>query len=167
DHSISYPLLRAYRGSGAVHVVQFDAHLDYSRERNGTGLSNSSPFRRAFEDVENLSGRTVVGLRGMRADQEAAAASQAAGHQLIMAEEVHEAFAEVLQRLPGGEQVYLSLDVDVLDPAELPGTSSPEPGGLTFRQLKKLLATVIEGNELIGVDLTELAPQLDPSGRSE
>src|SRR5690606_9313249 len=79
----------------------------------------------------------------------------------------HEAFAEVLQRLPGGEQVYLSLDVDVLDPAELPGTSSPEPGGLTFRQLKKLLATVIEGNELIGVDLTELAPQLDPSGRSE
>src|SRR5690606_5297149 len=67
DHSISYPLLRAYRGSGAVHVVQFDAHLDYSQERNGTGLSNSSPFRRAFEDVENLSGRTVVGLRGMRA----------------------------------------------------------------------------------------------------
>lgn len=167
DHSISYPLLRAYRASSALHVVQFDAHLDYSLERNGTRLSNSSPFRRAFEDVGNLSGRTVVGLRGMRTDQEAAAAARSASHDLITAEQVHEEFEAVLERLPRGEQIYLSLDVDVLDPAELPGTSSPEPGGLDFRQLKRLLTTVIEGNELIGVDLTELAPQLDPSGRSE
>ena len=166
DHSISYPLLQAYRGA-AVHVVQFDAHLDYSLERNGTGLSNSSPFRRAFEDLESQSGRTVVGLRGMRTDQEAATAARSAGHQLITAELVHEAFDEVLERLPSGEQIYLSLDVDVLDPAELPGTSSPEPDGLRFRQLRKLLAAVIERNELLGVDLTELAPQLDPSGRSE
>lgn len=167
DHSVSYPLLRAYGDGSELHVVQFDAHLDYSDARNGTGLSNSSPFRRAFESVTELSGRTVIGLRGMRADEEAVAASRASGHRLIDADAVHESFAGVLERLPRGERVYLSFDVDCLDPAELPGTSSPEPGGLSFRQVRSLVGAVVERNELVGLDLTELAPNLDPSGRSE
>ena len=70
DHSISFPLLRAFDDEEALHVVQFDAHLDFSDARNGTKLSNSSPFRRAFEALPGLSGRTVIGLRGMRADEE-------------------------------------------------------------------------------------------------
>lgn len=167
DHSISFPLLRAYQGAGPLHVVQLDAHLDYSDARNGTELSNSSPFRRAFETVANLSGRTVIGLRGIRADEEAVAASRAAAHRLFLADEVHDDLPAVLDGLPQGERVYLSLDVDVLDPATLPGTSSPEPDGLSFRQLRRLLERLIEGNELVGFDLTELAPNLDPSGRSE
>lgn len=167
DHSISFPLLRAYDDEDELHVVQFDAHLDFSDVRNGTELSNSSPFRRAFESVPGLSGRTVIGLRGMRADQEAAEASRRLGHRLVHAEAVHDSLATVLEELPRGRRVYLSFDVDVLDPAELPGTSSPEPGGLSFRQVKALLDAVIERNELVGFDLTELAPGLDPSGRSE
>ncbi len=167
DHSISFPLLRAYDDEDELHVVQFDAHLDFSDARNGTELSNSSPFRRAFESVLGLSGRTVIGLRGMRADQEAAEASRRLGHRLVHAEAVHDSLAAVLEELPRGRRVYLSFDVDVLDPAELPGTSSPEPGGLSFRQVKALLDAVIERNELVGFDLTELAPGLDPSGRSE
>lgn len=166
DHSISYPLLRAW-SEGEIHVVQFDAHLDFSAERNGTALSNSSPFRRAFEEVDNLVGRTVIGLRGMRADEEAADASRRLGHELILAEAVHGGLDDVIARLPQGRRVYLSFDVDALDPAELPGTSSPEPGGLSFRQVRRLLAAVIERNQLVGADLTELAPVLDPSGRSE
>ena len=167
DHSISFPLLRAYDDEDELHVVQFDAHLDFSDARNGTELSNSSPFRRAFESVPGLSGRTVIGLRGMRADQEAAEASRRLDHRLVHAESVHDSLATVLEELPRGRRVYLSFDVDVLDPAELPGTSSPEPGGLSFRHVKALLDAVIERNELVGFDLTELAPGLDPSGRSE
>ncbi|HZW26807.1 MAG TPA: arginase family protein [Trueperaceae bacterium] len=167
DHSISFPLLQAFDDEHDLHVVQFDAHLDFSDARNGTRLSNSSPFRRAFETSDGLTGRTVVGLRGMRADEEAVAASRELGHRLIRADEVHDSLAEVLARLPRGRRVYVSFDVDCLDPAELPGTSSPEPGGLSFRQLEVLLGAVIEHNELLGLDLTELAPGLDPSGRSE
>lgn len=167
DHSISYPLLRAYADEAELHVVQFDAHLDFSDERNGTKLSNSSPFRRAFEGGARLGGRTVIGLRGMRADAEAVAASRNMGHDLVHADEVHDSLADVSDRLPEGKRVYLSFDVDVMDPSELPGTSSPEPGGLSFRQVKALLAAVVGRSELVGFDLTELAPDLDPSGRSQ
>lgn len=167
DHSISYPLLRAFDDGNELHVVQLDAHLDFSDERNGSRLSNSSPFRRAFDELPTLAGRTVIGLRGLRADVEAVAASRRLGHDLIGAEAVHESLSGALERLPVGKRVYLSLDVDVLDPSELPGTSSPEPGGLEFKQVHALMAAVFERNEVVGLDLTELAPDLDPSGRSQ
>lgn len=166
DHSVSLPLLRAFADVPGLEVVQLDAHLDFSDERNGTRFSNSSPFRRASEELPDLGRVTTVGLRGMRADQEAFAAARARGHELVAAAEVHTAPASVHDRLPRGATVYLSLDVDVLDPAELPGTSSPEPGGLSFAQVVALIAAVCERNTLVGVDLTELSPGLDPTGRS-
>jgi len=167
DHSITYPLLRAYDDERELHVLQFDAHLDFSDRRNDTGYSNSSPFRRAAEDLPGLAGITVIGLRGLRFDQEAVAAATARGHTLVTAEDVHESLTRVRTALPAGRRLYVSLDVDVLDPAELPGTSSPEPGGLGFRQLVALLTQALAANDVVGFDLMELAPDLDPSGRSQ
>lgn len=166
DHSVSLPLLRAYADVPTLEVVQLDAHLDFSDQRNGTRFSNSSPFRRAAEELPRLAKITTIGLRGMRGDQEAFAAARARGHELVSAAEVHANPAAVALRLPAGAAVYLSLDVDVLDPAELPGTSSPEPGGLSFAQIVTLIVAVCQRNRLVGVDLTELSPGLDPSGRS-
>lgn len=166
DHSVSYPLLEAFADVEGLAVVQLDAHLDFSDERNGTRFSNSSPFRRAAEALPSLGTITTVGLRGLRADAEAFAAARRRGHVLIGAAEVHADLRAALARLPGGAPVYLSIDVDALDPAELPGTSSPEPGGLGFAQVVALIEAVVARNRLVAVDLTELSPELDPSGRS-
>lgn len=165
DHSCSYPVLRAFDDETFT-VVQFDAHLDFTNERNGTKFSNSSPFRRAVESVPGLEHIQTIGLRGVRFDHEAVQAAYSRGHDLISADEVHYRFGGVLDSLPSRKQVYISIDVDALDPAELPGTSSPEPEGLSYRELRLLLERTFSENDVIGIDIMELAPNLDSSERS-
>ena len=80
---------------------------------------------------------------------------------------MHVALERVTESLPADKSVYLSVDVDALDPSELPGTSSPEPEGLSYAQLRDLSAATIGRNRLVGLDVPALAPNLDPSGRSE
>ncbi|MFC4425907.1 arginase family protein [Deinococcus navajonensis] len=167
DHSVSYPLLRAFEDVPALHVVQLDAHLDFTDTRNDTRWSNSSPFRRAAEALPNLVHITTVGLRGLRFDPEAVAAARARGHTLISMTDVQADMAEVLKRLPEGQKVYISVDVDGLDPSVIPGTSSPEPDGFTYAQAMTVLASTARRNRVVGLDLVELAPNLDPTGRSE
>ena len=167
DHSVSFPLLRAFSDVPELHVVQLDAHLDFTDVRNDTRYSNSSPFRRACEELPNLVHITTIGLRGLRFDPEAVAAARARGHTLIAMSQVSEHFAAVLEQLPRGRSVYLSIDVDAFDPSVLPGTSSPEPDGLTYAQAMRLLAAAAQRNTVVGLDVVELAPNLDPSGRSE
>ena len=167
DHSVTYPLLRAFGGVDGLHVVQLDAHLDFTDVRNDTRWSNSSPFRRACEALPNLVHITTVGLRGLRFDPEAVAAARARGHALISMREVADEFGAVLERLPRGKPVYLSVDVDAFDPSVIPGTSSPEPDGLTYAQAMRLLAATARRNTVVGMDVVELAPNLDSTGRSE
>jgi len=166
DHSISYPLLRAYDDLGELCVVQFDAHLDFSDSRNGTRFANSSPFRRAVEDVPGLKHITSLGLRGLRTNPEAYQAAKDRGHTLLTAARVRENLPWVLDQLPKGKKVYISFDVDVLDPSILPGTSSPEVEGLTYGEAMQVVRRTLEHNELVGFDLVELAPNLDSSGLS-
>ncbi|AEB10992.1 arginase family protein [Marinithermus hydrothermalis] len=166
DHTITYPVLRAYDDLEELYVVQIDAHLDYTDARNGTRYANSSPFRRAVEAVPGLKHITVVGLRGLRASREAFEAARARGHTLVFARQVKADLEATLQRLPRGKRVYLSFDIDALDPALAPGTGSPEVEGLTYGEAMRVVAHVIAHNELVGLDLTELAPNLDPTGRT-
>lgn len=166
DHSVTYPILRAYGDLDELYVVQLDAHLDFSDSRNGTHFANSSPFRRAVEDVPGLKHITVVGLRGLRTNPEAYLAAKARGHTLLSARKVWENLPWVLEQLPQGKKVYLSFDADVLDPSIMPGTSSPEVEGLTYTQAMAVVRQTIVQNELVGFDLVELAPNLDPSGLS-
>ncbi|GHF94456.1 agmatinase [Deinococcus piscis] len=167
DHSVSFPLLRAFDDVPDLHIVQLDAHLDFTDVRNDTRWSNSSPFRRACEAMPNLKHITTVGLRGLRFDPEAVAAARARGHTLIEQREVEADFLGVLEQLPQGQNVYFSIDVDGFDPAIIPGTSSPEPDGLTYAQGMAVLAAAARSNRVVGLDLVELAPGLDPTGRSE
>ena len=167
DHSVSYPLLRAFDDVPDLHIVQLDAHLDFTDVRNDTKWSNSSPFRRACEVLPNLKHITTVGLRGLRFDPEAVAAARARGHTLIPMDDVTADLAGVLERLPQGQNVYFSVDVDGFDPAVIPGTSSPEPDGLTYAQGMAVLAAAAARNTVVGLDLVELAPNFDPTGRSE
>ncbi|MFC4453856.1 arginase family protein [Deinococcus sonorensis] len=167
DHSVSYPLLLAFHDVPDLHVIQLDAHLDYTDVRNDTRYSNSSPFRRATEALPNLKHITTFGLRGLRFDPEAVAAARARGHTLVPMEQVETDLDRLLSALPPGQNVYLSVDVDALDPAVLPGTSSPEPDGFSYRLALQLIASVVRRHRLVGLDVVELAPTLDPSGRSE
>lgn len=167
DHSVSFPLLRAFADVPELHVLQLDAHLDFTDTRNDTRFSNSSPFRRACEALPNLVHITTVGLRGLRFDPEAVAAAHSRGHTLIPMTEVNANLSRVLERLPSGKNIYFSIDVDGFDPAVIPGTSSPEPDGLSYAQGMSVLAAAAHNNTVVGLDLVELAPNLDPTGRSE
>lgn len=163
DHSVTYPLLRAFHDVPELHVVQFDAHLDFSDRRNDTRFSNSSPFRRAVEALPNLAHVTTLGLRGLRFDAEAVSAARARGHTLVPVWELAN-LAAVAARLPLGKNVYLSLDVDAFDPALLSATSSPEVEGLSYTQAMYLVRAALERNTLVGMDVVEFTPQLDASG---
>ncbi|GBF06749.1 arginase/agmatinase/formiminoglutamase [Deinococcus aerius] len=166
DHSVTYPLLRAFHDVPDLHIIQLDAHLDFTDVRNDTRYSNSSPFRRAVEDLPNLVHITTLGLRGLRFDPEAVAAAGERGHTLVPMEEVEDLFRDVIGALPEGRPVYLSVDADAFDPAVLPGTSSPEPDGFTYGLAMRVIREVVRRHHLVGMDLVELAPNLDPSGRS-
>lgn len=166
DHSVSFPLLRAFADVPELHVVQLDAHLDFTDSRNDTRYSNSSPFRRAVEELPNLVHIATIGLRGLRFDPEAVAAAHQRGHTLVPMDEVETNLAGVLERLPSGKNVYLSVDADALDPAVLPGTSSPEPDGFTYALAMRVIREVVRRHQLLALDLVELAPNLDPTGRS-
>jgi len=166
DHSISYPVLRAYDDIPDLHVVQLDAHLDFTNERDGTRWSNSSPFRRAVEALPGLTSISTIGLRGIRTDREAVTAAKARGHAMVHADDVGIAGQLPADGLPTGKSVYLSIDVDVFDPSVISGTSSPEVDGLTYRQVAGILRTVTSRNTIVGIDCVELSPALDSSGLS-
>jgi len=166
DHSISFPLLRAFDDVADLHVVQLDAHLDYSDRRGDDRYGNGSPFRRAVQALPNLAHVTVIGLRGLRTDPEAHAAALARGHTLMRADEAMADLEAAIGRLPEGRSVYVSFDVDVLDPALVPGTGSPEVDGLAYRHADALVRAVARRNTVVGADVVELAPHLDASGLS-
>ncbi|QFP77059.1 agmatinase [Deinococcus sp. AJ005] len=167
DHSVSYPLLRAFNDQPELHVIQLDAHLDFTDTRNDTRYSNSSPFRRAAEELPNLVHITTIGLRGLRHDPEAVAAARARGHTLVPMEEVEARCTQIVEALSPGRPVYLSVDVDAFDPAVLPGTSSPEPDGFSYALALRVIAALARRHQILALDVVELAPNLDPTGRSE
>jgi len=166
DHSLSYPLLRAYDDVPELHVVQLDAHLGYSDTRRGSRVSGASTFRRAVEEVPGMQRITAIGVRSASAGREAMEAARARGHAVVTARKLREDLDAVLEGLPERAAVYLSLDVDVLDPSIVPGTGDPEVDGLTYAEVRRVVDAVVARNRLVGMDLVELAPGLDPSGRS-
>jgi agmatinase len=145
--------------------VQIDAHLDFTDERNGTRYSNSSAFRRATEDLPNLKQITTLGLRGLRFDKEAVEAARRRGHTLVPMWEMDD-LDLVAEKLPRDKSVYLSFDVDAFDPSVFPATSSPEVDGLSYASAVHLVQAVAKHNTVVGFDLVEMTPHLDPSGNS-
>ena len=167
DHSIALPVLRALAAQhGPLAVLHVDAHLDTSGpEAWGTAHHHGTPFRHALAEGLIAPGRLVqVGLRatwGKLSDPEVARAHDA--RQVAMDEIEQRGIAavarEVRERLGGGP-VYVSFDVDAIDPAFAPGTGTPVPGGMTSREAFHLLRS-LKGVKLAGMDLVEVCPALD------
>jgi agmatinase len=155
DHAVAYPAVRAYaRRHDGLTLVQLDAHPDLYDEFEGDRLSNACPFARIME--EGLVRRLVqVGIRTMNAPQRAQA--QRFGVEVVEMR----AWRSDLKITAEGP-VYVSLDLDVLDPAFAPGVSHPEPGGLSTRDVIGLLQRL--PGPVVGADLVELNPTRDPTG---
>lgn len=154
DHSITYPAIRAFREEGAFAILHFDAHPDLYPEFQGDRFSHACPFARIME--EGLAKELVqVGIRTMSAPQ--AEQVRRYGVKVVSPGEWERGWS-FESDLP----VYLSIDIDVLDPAFAPGVSHPEPGGCSTRLLISTLHRI--SNRVIGADIVELNPRNDPAG---
>ncbi|HLB81180.1 MAG TPA: agmatinase [Dongiaceae bacterium] len=171
DHTIVLPILRAMKKKhGAVGLVHVDAHADVNEHMFGEAVTHGTPFRRAVEDGLLDTKRVVqIGLRatGYAADDFDWPRRQ--GFRVVQAEDCwHKSLAPLMQEVRaqlGGGPVYLSFDIDGLDPAFAPGTGTPEIGGLTSIQGLEIVRGC-RGLDLVGCDLVEVAPPYDPSGNT-
>lgn len=155
DHSITYPILKAVaRAHRAVDILHFDAHPDLYEDLYGDRLSHACPFARIMED--GLAKTLVqVGVRAATADQRAVA--QQRGVRMVEMKDFREGLA-----LEFKHPLYISFDLDSLDPAFAPGVSHQEAGGLTTRQAVDLIHRLKA--KIIGLDVVELNADRDPSG---
>jgi len=174
DHSITYPSASAVAdavGRGKVGIVHFDAHADTANDNWGVLLGHGTPMRRLIESGA-VPGRSFVqvGLRGYWPPPDVIDWMRAQGMRWHLMSEIEaRGFDAVLdeaieQALDGPEAIYLSVDVDVLDPAYAPGTGTPEPGGLTSRELLRAVRRIVGQVRLVGLDVVEVAPAYDGPG---
>jgi agmatinase len=166
DHTIALPLLRSVaRRHGPVSVVHFDAHLDTWDTYFGAATTHGTPFRRASEEgLLDPSGCLHVGIRGPLYAAADLTEDAVLGFQTVPAREMeHLGTRGVIERIRervGDRPVYVSVDIDVLDPAFAPGTGTPESGGLLSRELLAVLGG-FAGLRLVGADVVEVAPAYD------
>ena len=167
DHSVALPSLRAVaRRHGPVAVVHVDAHLDTSgAETWGEPFHHGTPFRHALQEGLVAKGQLhQVGLRGPWRDDHDAEPGAAHGARVYSVDDLADrgvsAVAAEIRSALGHRPVYLSFDVDAVDPAFAPGTGTPVPGGLTSREALRLLRG-LAGVALVGMDVVEVCPPLD------
>ena len=172
DHSLEYPNVAGVAdvyGAGNVGVIHFDAHFDAGDARGGHLISHAQPVRRLVEDG-HINGKNFiqVGLRGYWPGEDGfkwmrdnnmryhtMAEIERDGWDIVMDRILNEA-------LDGPEYLYISFDIDVIDPAYTPGTGTPVPAGLEPREVFPLVRTLCSENNLVGFDLVELNPLVDP-----
>jgi agmatinase len=163
DHAITFPLVRAF-DDAPLTLVQFDAHQDYTDEKYGVRYSHDNHMRRSSE-LAHVRQIVNIGLRGVLERFEPWEAAHRDGVVLVPAERmVREGVPRALEALPGGGPAYVTIDIDVLDPAGAPGTGYPEPGGIGYYRLKEALLLVAERYDVLGFDVAEVDPIYDTAG---
>jgi len=171
DHTIVLPILRAMKKKyGALGVVHVDAHADVNDTMFGEKIAHGTPFRRAIEEGLIDGNRVAqIGLRGTGYTAEDFDWSRSLGIRVVQAEECwYKSVAPVMDEVRaklGDGPVYLSFDIDGLDPSFAPGTGTPEIGGLTIWQALEIIRGC-RGLDIVGCDLVEISPPYDPSGNT-
>lgn len=169
DHLISLPILRGLAKDGPVGLIQFDAHSDtYDTFFNGSKYTHGTPFRRAIEEGLVDPKRFVqIGLRGAISDAGNYDYAREMGVRIIFIEEFMErGVADVMaeaRAIVGDASTYVTFDIDGIDPSQAPGTGTPEIGGFSTREAQQMVR-LLDGLDIIGADLVEVAPPFDPSG---
>ncbi len=166
DHTIALPLLRTMAAKhGPVAVVHFDAHLDTWNTYFGAAYTHGTPFRRASEEgLIDRDGSLHVGVRGPLYSKNDLSEDGDLGFDIFSAIEFdHLGFQGAIERIAARVEdraIYVSIDIDVLDPAHAPGTGTPEAGGITSRELLGIIRSLREFN-IVGADVVEVAPAYD------
>lgn len=166
DHTLALPNLRSvHRTHGPVAVLHFDAHLDTWDTYMGAPYTHGTPFRRASEEgLLDLAHCMHVGIRGPLYGSEDLTDDAVLGFRILRSDDYQfrplpDIVADIRRRL-ADRPVYLSIDIDVLDPAAAPGTGTPEAGGMTSRELLNSLRG-LQGLDIVGAEIVEVAPAYD------
>ncbi len=171
DHSVTWPAASAVAQALAprsIGIVHFDAHADTANSSWGVLSGHGTPMRRLI-DSGAVAGRNFVqvGLRGYWPPRDVLDWMAQQGMRWHLMREIEERGAEaviddaIAEALDGPELVYLSIDIDVLDPAMAPGTGTPEPGGLLTRELLRAVRRIVGSVQLAGMDIVEVSPPFD------
>jgi formimidoylglutamase len=173
DHSITWPAASAIATARAPHtigIVHFDAHADTASQDWGVLAGHGTPMRRLVESGAVKGANFVqVGLRGYWPPPDVFAWMQAQGLRWHLMSEIEERGADavvdqaIAEALDGPDLIYLSIDIDVLDPGLAPGTGTPEPGGLMTRELLRAVRRIVGQVRLAAMDVVEVAPAYDTS----
>jgi guanidinopropionase len=169
DHLTTLPVLRAVARKGPVGMIHFDAHSDTNDTYFGNNpYTHGTPFRRAIEEGCLDPERTVqIGIRGSVYDPDEHGWAKARGVRIIYMEEfVRRGAASVMEEaraIVGQGETYVTFDIDSIDPSMAPGTGTPEIGGFTTREAQEMLR-LLEGVNIIGADVVEVAPPFDLGG---
>ncbi len=169
DHLCSLPILRALGERNPVGMIHFDAHTDLIDSFYGSfKYTHGTPFRRAIEEGVVDPKRTIqIGLRGSMNDLDDFQYGERMGVRLMRIEEAKELGSrkvmEIARQVVGERQVYVSFDIDMLDPSYAPGTGTPEIGGFSTFEAQQLLRG-LQGLNVVGADVVEVSPPFDPLG---
>jgi agmatinase len=171
DHSIASADVAGianHRGHGKISMIHFDAHADTGEDHFGALIGHGTPMRRLIEDGYMRGDRFLqLGLRGYWPDHATLAWMRDQGMRSYEMTEIHhrglntvldESFATLID---GCDGVFLSVDIDVVDPGMAPGTGTPEPGGMTSRELLEAVRRICLELPVVGIDVVEVAPAFD------
>lgn len=160
EHLVSYPVVKAVSEKYEnIHIIHFDAHTDLRTNYMGEEFSHSTVMYH-INNLDNVSKIYQFGIRsGTKEEFE-----YASKHTYIEKFSVN-TVSEIVEQLKD-EKVYISIDLDVLDPSIFPGTGTPEPGGITFNELTTSIVELSKLKNIVGIDVVELSPMLDASGVS-
>ena len=167
DDSVPIPVLAAYENHEPIWVIQVDAHLDWREERFGERLGWSSPMRRASE-MGWVAGMVQIGIRGVgSAFVQDVRDAKEWGSKIVTARDVwRSGMSKALEQVPQDARVFVSLDLDAIDPAFMPGVMAQSPGGLNYWHIIDLFEWLSLHQNIVGCNIVELAPQRDVNGVS-
>lgn len=165
DHSVHAACIKAFDSEPPVHIVHFDAHLDFVDQRHGVRYGHGSPLRRASE-MKHVHGITHLGIRGVsssnKSDYDAA---RAFGSKILSVRQIRRLGTDAtLEEIPVFPRYYVTIDIDGFDPSIAPGTGTPSHGGFTYYEVVELLKGLAKRGDVVGVDLVEVAPDYDHTG---
>jgi len=165
DHAVSFPIIRAHANRRQINIVQFDTHLDFTDEVLGARYTQGSPMRRASE-LAGVGRIVQIGIRGLLNSPVSHMSAIAAGNIVVTTKELRCIGPEQTMRTVPSGDCYVTIDIDLFDPSIAPGTGTPEPGGISYDEMKALLAALVGRQDIniCGFDLVEVNPLFDHSG---
>ena len=166
DHSITYPCICAFEDFKSLDIIQIDAHLDWIDEVDGIRYANGSPMRRSME-LDFTNKMVQLGIRCIRSRESDYNFAKSQGSQIFSRQDIRQkGVDEIVEKLSPLGNVYVSIDIDGLDPSIAPGTGSPTVDGLLYYEVINLLKGITKKSNVVGFDIVEVNPMVDLSGQT-